>query len=205
MRVLSIIASIGIFGFCLTSVSSFSRITQPQNRPPPKSSSSLKTSEPPSTETFTFYGNIEPLGFFDPLKITQNADEKTLKYLREAELHHGRIAMTSSIILPLLDLTQKTELAINSLSDQGSNVNEACLTAMGMFELARMVSAYKPPRDKLFELKNDVQPGQLNPYYNVTQNIDLCNKELSNGRLAMLGVAGYIAQELITNQKILGM
>ena len=204
MKILNLVASITIFGLCVDNVFSFSRITQPQKKPI-RNPSSGSSSSPPTTETFTFYGNIEPLGFFDPLKLTQNADEKTIKYLREAELHHGRIAMTSSIILPILDLTQKTELAINSLSDQNSMVNGACLSAMGMFELARMVSAYKKPRDKLFELKTDVQPGKLNPYYNVTQNIDLCNKELSNGRLAMLGVAGYIAQELITNQKIIGM
>ena len=34
------------------------------------------------------------------------------------------------------------------------------------------------------------------------QDIDKANKELSNGRLAMIGVLGYMVQELVTNQKI---
>ena len=54
---------------------------------------------------------------------------------------------------------------------------------------------------RLFELKDDVQPGQLNPYY--TLNNKTANSELSNGRLAMIGVFLYMLQEFTTNQKVL--
>ena len=70
----------------------------------------------PKTETFEFYGDIEPLGFFDPLQVTKNCDESTLKYMREAEVHHGRIAMTASILLPLLDVFVKDDIAVRLLS-----------------------------------------------------------------------------------------
>lgn len=154
----------------------------------------------PVTSSFEFYGDIEPTGFFDPLQVTQTSDEKTLQYMREAEIHHGRIAMVSALILPALDMLNPDELAINSLSHSGSQLNDAALASMGFFEVARMTSLYKPPRTKLFELKDDAQPGQLNPYYKL--NVDKANKELSNGRLAMIGVLGYMVQELVTNQKI---
>jgi len=39
---------------------------------------------------------------------------------------------------------------------------------------------------------------------NSQEFLDLQNKELNNGRLAMLAAAGMLAQELVTGQKILG-
>ena len=154
----------------------------------------------PKTTTFNFNGDIAPTGFFDPLRVTENSDERTLKYMRESELHHGRIAMVSSLILPLLDVLNKDELAINVLAKGGSEINNSCLFSMALFEFARMATLYKNPFDRVFEIKDDVQPGQLNPYY--TFNETKANKELSNGRLAMLGVVGYMAQELLSGDKI---
>lgn len=159
-----------------------------------------QTTNKPSTSTFEFYGDIEPVGFFDPLQITTNCEEKTLKYMREAEIHHGRIAMVASLLLPLIDHIETDKLAINALSQSGSLLNNVALGSMGFFELARMTSIYKPPREGLFELKNDSQPGQLNPYMKL--DVNRATKELSNGRLAMIGVMGYMVQELVSNEKI---
>lgn len=154
----------------------------------------------PQTSSFEFYGDIAPLGYFDPLRVTDNCDEKMLQYMREAEIHHGRIAMVSSVILPVLDALNPDQIAINVLSHAGDNINDAGLFAMAIFETARMTSLYKPPRMRPFELKDDAQPGQLNPYS--TLNIKQATKELSNGRLAMIGVSLYILQEFITQQKV---
>ena len=150
--------------------------------------------------SFNFNGDIAPLGFFDPLQITQNSDESTLKYLRESELHHGRIAMIANLMLPSIDYFNKDDLAIDYFSKNHGEFNVVGLIYMAIFELSRMLTIYKPPNEKLFQLKENVQPGMLNTYVPFDENMS--NIELSNGRLAMVGALGYIVQELITQQKI---
>lgn len=44
-------------------------------------------------------GQIPPLGYFDPLHLSDGLADKELIRYREAELKHGRIAMLVRIIL----------------------------------------------------------------------------------------------------------
>ena len=63
--------------------------------------------ETANKDTFKFVGDTPPLGLFDPLGFLKNAEERKVRKFREAELHHGRIAMVSSLILPVLDVVTK--------------------------------------------------------------------------------------------------
>ena len=159
------------------------------------------TSTKPTMKTFNYNGDIPPLGYFDPLQITQTADESTVKYLREAELHHGRIAMIASLMLPSIDYFAKDDLAIDYFSKNHGEFNQLGLAYMSFFELARLLTLYESPSKKLFSLKENGQPGMLNTYVPFDENMS--NMELSNGRLAMIGALGYIVQELVTQQKII--
>lgn len=148
-------------------------------------------------------GVLPPVGFWDPLKITNNVDQRLFNYLREAEQQHGRIAMLSMVILPLLDYFDKNELAINSYqNNQDFLLSNLALLGMGSIEASRIAIQYENPGIKLFRLKEDVIPGNLFNY-NISQvDKSLVDKELSNGRLAMIGSLGYITQELINQHKI---
>merc|ERR1712151_952554 len=42
-------------------------------------------------------GQIEPLGFFDPLGLSTDASPGRLLFFREAELKHGRVCMFASV------------------------------------------------------------------------------------------------------------
>lgn len=142
-------------------------------------------------------GAIEPLGFWDPLRLTQNMDESLFKYMREAEVHHSRIAMLSMLVLPVLDKTFPNQFAI----DVYQNSPELFpFSMMIIYEFCRISVMYKNPSDKLFRLKDNVYPG--NVFNNSLIDRDQVNKELSNGRLAMVGSFLYICQELFLNQKV---
>ena len=42
-------------------------------------------------------GALPPVGFFDPLSLSEGKTDAELKKFREAELKHGRVAMVASL------------------------------------------------------------------------------------------------------------
>lgn len=154
--------------------------------------------------SFKYAGKIEPMGYFDPLKISYNTDTNKIKYLREAELQHGRVAMVSFVGLVALDFTSD-DLAINQLSHLTSEEQFPFWFSMFTTELGRMILGWEDPfqdNGTRFKIKEDYQPGNLLMVSEEDYSMEQLNKELSNGRLAMFGCLGYIAQELVQQQKI---
>ena len=170
-------------------------------------------------------GALPPVGIFDPLGFTKNADGAILGRYREAELQHGRVGMLASIGMlvteepieyhPLFESWNKDiGPAIRHL-DEVRSVSplffEVFAVFIGALELNRAIIGWKEPTTDsttYFELKDNYTPGDIgfDPLGLKPEDpaafLELQNKELQNGRLGMLGAAGMIAQELVNGKEI---
>jgi len=182
----------------------------------------------PNESEFAFGlpGAIPPFAEgFDPLGFAEGADLQKMKNYREAELQHGRAAMLGAIGLlvteepiefhPLFQAANKDiGPAIRHL-DEVRAVSPLFFEILGIIigalELNRALVGWEAPGDVLGTgrtLKEDYFPGDvgfdplgLKPE-DPEEFATLHTKELQNGRLAMLGWAGMVAQELVNGKEI---
>lgn len=138
---------------------------------------------------------------FNQSVVAKNVD---IAFLREAELKHGRIAMIAAIILPTLERFTDG-LAINQFHLLPSEIQIGIVTSMFISEFGSMFRGWENPTKKPFSLKSDYQPGDFGfglwKIDDSSVGVEM-DKELNNGRLAMIGVVGMIAQELVTQQQL---
>jgi len=56
----------------------------------------------PNVKSFRYVGWTQPLLNFDPLKILKHKRENKVKFTREAEVMHRRVAMVAALVIPLI-------------------------------------------------------------------------------------------------------
>jgi|TARA_B110000967_G_C18898741_1_gene572895 hypothetical protein len=160
----------------------------------------------PSIKTLRYVGSTHPLPNFDPLNILDKKSENKIKFTREAELQHGRTSMAAIPSIAFLEQmdTDGSMLGINYLSSLDAYHQAPFWLGMASFELLRMGRGWVNPftENKTFNLKQNYQPGNLGNYNMSTISDELLNKELNNGRLAMIAFMGILAQELVTGQNV---
>lgn len=157
-------------------------------------------------------GALPPFGFFDPLTLAPE-DRREALFMREAEIMHGRTSMLA--VLGLLVQERLFHPFAPTLSDnsavgqflQAPQVLSWTLAfVVGLAELQRTNVGFV--RDEQRILKRSYEPGNLNfdPLSllptGANERKAMQEKELNNGRLAMVAIAGMFAQESVTGQGI---
>ena len=150
-------------------------------------------------------GSTKPLENFDPLDLSLSDTKDRILFFREAELKHGRIAMVSSLFIPFFDKMDPEVLGIYGFNHLPNKVHLLIVAHMFMAECASMFKGWEKPWKKPFSLKSDYQPGDLGFQLSSKSEEEmdvLMDKELNNGRLAMIGTLGMIAQQLVSQQHL---
>lgn len=165
-------------------------------------------------------GSLPPTAFFDPLGFAQRGISlNEVKRNREAEVMHGRVAMIASIGYFAGEAFEGPFHITGPANDQLQQMPLPALlllgAAIGAAELKRARIGWVEPdfgswTSTLWTLRENYYPGDLgfDPLgFKPSDPVEFARmqtKELQNGRLAMLGVAGMCAQELVNHRTILG-
>jgi hypothetical protein len=171
---------------------------------------------PPSSFDVTQMAGVSaPLGFFDPVGFTEGASEGKIRFYREVELKHSRVAMLAAlgfvvgeqfhplwggmIDVPSYIAFQETPL---------QSFWPAVVVAISIAEVFSVFSFQSPFGGELWAIRTDYEPGDLgfDPLGLKPATAEglktMQTRELNNGRLAMIATAGMVGQELATGAKL---
>ena len=159
-------------------------------------------------------GITDPLGFFDPLNFCEDASEGKIKFYREVELKHGRVAMLAALgflvgeqFHPLWGGAIDVPSYIAFQETPLQTFWPAVILLLAVPEVFS-VFTFESPNVEKWAIKADHVSGDLgfDPLglkpAGEAELLNMQTKELNNGRLAMLACAGIVTQELVTGQEL---
>jgi len=161
---------------------------------------------------------------FDPLNLSKGAKVKDVRRWRESELVHGRVAMLAAlgfIVGEQLEdfpafynadghITGPAIYQFQQVEARGAIFWEPLILAIGLCESYRVALGWSTPTGEGFNsLKDEYNMGELGfdplglaPKDDPVAWKDIQTKELNNGRLAMIAIAAFTAEELVSKQEI---
>ena len=165
-------------------------------------------------------GITGPLGFFDPLGFCTSGDEKVseakIRFYREVELKHARVAMLAAVGFPLAEQFHPlfaTDDAPSFMAFQQTPLQTFWPVVVGVIAIAEVFSVFtfqnpasyvngEPAEPWTMRLDHQgFDPMGLKPT-DPQEFAEMQTKELNNGRLAMIAIAGMVVQEGITGAKL---
>ena len=158
-------------------------------------------------------GTIEPLPDFDPLGFAEGCSLAEMKRYREAEVTHGRVSMlavlgflTAESFHPLFNSIGGPAIRhLDQVREVAPSFFEFLTIVIGVAEFKRASTGWMSTGMKLREdyYPGDIgfDPAGLKPTDPV-EFAEMQSKELSHGRIAMLAIAGFVAQELVDGATI---
>lgn len=172
-----------------------------------------------SKPCFGLPGVVAPTGYFDPLGFSQDGITlNEVKRYREAELMHGRVAMLATLgyfvgetfpgpfglVGPANDQLQQLPIVVLVLFGAGIGYGELSRARTGWVEpnLSSWTTTLWKLRENYYPGDVGFDPLNLKPSDPVAFN-NMATKELQNGRLAMIAVAGMCSQELVNHRTIM--
>jgi len=147
-------------------------------------------------------GALPPVGFFDPLKLSDGIDQATFDQYRAAELKHGRVAQLA-VVGYLVQENYRLPGAIDldgTTFDSIPNGVEAIgvIPSLGWLQLVASIGYWELIG---WEDKKGTEIGDYGFYLGKApqgaQLTDLRTKEIQNGRLAMLAIGELITHNIV--------
>eukprot|EP00931_Biecheleriopsis_adriatica_P063061 TRINITY_DN3813_c0_g1_i3.p1 TRINITY_DN3813_c0_g1~~TRINITY_DN3813_c0_g1_i3.p1 ORF type:complete len:221 (+),score=72.56 TRINITY_DN3813_c0_g1_i3:60-665(+) len=149
--------------------------------------------QPPAWSPADEVGVTAPLGFFDPIGFSKSKAD--FRNLRIAEIKHGRVAMMATlgaVIQHYVKLPgfENVPAGLGALTvEPGDKGFDALIVLAGVMELAVWT------QDGKKEPGNFGDPAGLGMYTE-----EMRNKELNNGRMAMVAAFGILTAESFTGK-----
>merc|ERR1719182_870590 len=164
----------------------------------------------------TLPGITDPLDFFDPAGFCsqEGVTEGKIRFYREVEIKHSRVAMLAALGFPIAEQFHPlfaTDDAPSFSAFQQTPLQTfwpAVVFAIAIPEIFSVFTFQTPAGNEPWTIRTDHAAGDLNfdplglKPTDPKEFAEMQTKELNNGRLAMIAIAGMVVQEGVTGAKL---